>query len=227
MDGSDTTYATGSVSLDVLRQRYMNFRNMLSSWLRNKIFKPISQLNEFYDYVEGQKVLVVPEVDWNHMSLFDMSDYIQNLSQLAQGDGPQKRVSLQTLYRSLGLDMDDEARKIRYEDIQDAIRRKELLSLDRYSLNDLRALGPDDEIAEVEESPVPGESPYEPPMQQPGMAPPGGGMPGAPPGGPPPAPIGGGGGGRGPGRPPGIAPPPPGGGTGIGPGGVPKAPTPS
>jgi hypothetical protein len=229
MDGSDTTYATGSVSLDVLRQRYMQFRNMLGTWLKRKIFAPISKLNDFYEYVEGDKVLVVPEVDWNHMSLFDMSDYIQNLSQLAQGDGPAKKVSLQTLFRSLGLDYDDEARKIRYEDVQDAIRRKELVSLDRYSLNDLRALGPSDEINEIEESPVPGESPYETPEAGAG----GGGMPGAPgglgggggglgglppiPSGPPPSPVG---------RPPGIAPQPPGGGTGIGPGGVPKPPAP-
>lgn len=225
MDGSDTTYATGSVSLDVLRQRYMQFRAMLSAWLKRKIFAPISKLNDFYEYVEGDKVLVVPEIDWNHMSLFDMSDYIQNLSQLAQGDGPAKKVSLQTLFRSLGLDYDDEQRKIRYEDIQDSIRRKELVSLDRYSLNDLRALGPSDEINEIEESPVPGESPYETPSPEMGGM--GGGLPGAgaPPGlgglppmpGGPPAPVG---------RPPGIAPQPPGGGTGIGPGGVPKPPAP-
>lgn len=221
MDGSDTTYATGSVSLDVLRQRYMQFRNILSSWLKRKVFAPISKLNEFYEYVEGDKVLIVPEIDWNHMSLFDMSDYIQNLSQLAQGEGPAKKVSLQTLYRSLGLDYDDEVRKVRYEDIQDAIRRKELMALDRFSLNDLRALGPNDEINEIEESPVPGESPYETPPPDMGGGMPGGGLPGlgGPPlgGMPPSAPVG---------RPPGIAPQPPGGGTGIGPGGVPKPPAP-
>jgi hypothetical protein len=220
MDGTDTTYATGSVALDVLRQRYMQFRNMLSAWLRRKIFAPISKLNDFYEYVDGEKVLIVPEVDWNHMSLFDMSDYINNLSQLSQGEGAQKRVSLQTLYRSLGLEYEEEQRKIRYEDIQDAIRIKEIQSLQRYSLNELRALTPDDEIEEVTEEPVPGESPYLAVPQQPGMpgapgapgAPPGMGMPPAPGAGGPPAPIGGGpkppGGGPKP-PPPGGAPPPP------------------
>lgn len=237
MDGSDTTYATGSVALDVLRQRYMQFRNMLSAWLKRKIFAPISKLNDFYEYIEGEKVLIVPEIDWNHMSLFDMSDYISNLSQLAQGEGMQKKVSLQTLYRSLGLEYEDEQRKMRYEDIQDAIRMREQQSLARYSLDSLRALGPNDEISEVEDEPVPGESPYvAPAMQQPGMpglpgAPPmpgGGGLPPMPPppgggGGlgapkPPPAPIGGG---PRTGKPPAPPPAPP-----VGGGGAPPPPPP-
>src|SRR5258708_15913929 len=71
--GGDVTYANGGISLDVLRQRYMQFRNMMSSWLRKKIFAPIAKLNEFYEYENGEKRLVIPEVDWNHMSLFDTS----------------------------------------------------------------------------------------------------------------------------------------------------------
>jgi len=241
MDGSDTTYATGSVALDVLRQRYMQFRNMLSHFLKEKIFAPIAKLNDFYEYVDGVKTLIIPEIDWNHMSLFDMSDYIQNISNLAQGEGLAKKVSLQTLYRSLGLEYDDEMRKIRYEDIQDTIRSKELAALQQYPLNELRALGRDDEIDEVQEAPVPGENPYDEPDggdMGGGMGGGMGGMPGGgggsplglppPPGGAPSAPIGGGGG-----RPPGTGsgpagvPGPPGGGTGIGPGNIPKPPSPT
>lgn len=204
MDGSDTTYATGSVALDVLRQRYMQFRQMMTGWLKRKIFAPISQINDFYEYVDGEKQLIVPEVDWNHMSLFDMDSYINNMVNLSQGEGVLKRVSLQTLYRSLGLEYEEEQRKIRYEDIQDAIRMRELQAMSRYSIHELKSLGPGDEIEEVADEPVPGQSPYEPPEQtgqggMPGMpgASPMGGIPGGgmkPPGGPPPAPIGGGGG---------------------------------
>lgn len=213
MDGSDTTYATGSVALDVLRQRYMQFRNMLSAWLRRKIFAPISKINDFYEYVDGEKVLIVPDIDWNHMSLFDMSDYIQNLATLTTGEGPAKRLSLQTLYRSLGVDYEDEVRKIKYEDIQDMIRKKELVSLERHSLNELRALTPEDEIDEVQDAPLPGEaSPYD----AAGSAAPGGGggMPGADMGGMGLPPM--------PGAPPAAI-----GGTGIGPGDTPKPPGPA
>jgi hypothetical protein len=202
MDGSDTTYATGSVALDVLRQRYMQFRQMMTTWLKRKIFAPIAQINDFYERVDGEKILIVPEIDWNHMSLFDMDSYINQMVNLTQGEGVAKRASLQTLYRSLGLEYEEEQRKIRYEDIQDAIRTRELQALAKYDLHELKALGPGDEIDEAADEPVPGESPYVTPQNTgalPGSpgglggglgAPPG---PGPMPGAPPPAPMGGGG----------------------------------
>jgi hypothetical protein len=158
----------------------MQFRNMLSSWLRKKIFAPISKLNEFYEYEDGEKKLIIPEIDWNHMSLFDTADYVNVLVQLS---GEQKKVSQQTLYRSLGLEFDEERRKIKKEDISDAIRKKELMSLDRMPLNELRTLSDEDEIPEIVESILPGQSPYDgqaggapPGMDQSGLPP----LPGAP-----------------------------------------------
>lgn len=196
--GADVTYANGGVALDVLRQRYMQFRNMLSNWLRRKIFAPIAKINDFYDRKDGEKILIVPEVEWNHMSLFDMGDYIQNLSQLLSQEP--RKVSLQTLYKSLGLEYEDEMRKIRTENIQMVVQAKEMEALQRMSLNDLRSIGEEDEIQEVTESPLPGEQPYDQPGQGPqGM---GGGMDMG---------LGGGGGGMG-----GGLPPPPGGGLGGG-----------
>jgi len=206
--GSDTTYANGGVALDVLRQRYMQFRNMMSTWLKTKIFAPISKIQGFYDYSGGEKQLIVPEIDWNHMSLFDAGDYINTLVTLSQGQADQKRVSVNTLYRSLGLEYEDEVRKMRKENIQNAIQKKEMAALESMDLNALRALDDEDEIPEPkaagaagQEAPVPGEAP--------GGAP--GGLPDLGlPGGPPPPPPGGGGGGAPP-------PPPPGGGEGGGP----------
>jgi hypothetical protein len=207
MNGTDTTYATGSIALDVLRQRYMQFRNYMASWLRNKIFAPIAEMNDFYSYEGGKKVLSIPEIDWNHMSLFDMSDYINSLSQLAgDGKGANKKVSLQTQYRSLGLEYEDELIKMRYEDVQDAIREREISSLAQFNLHELRSLGPGDEIEEVTEQPVPGQSPYisgQPGGEEGGTGGGGLGDMGGPspgpsnlgqvPGAPPPTPIGGGG----------------------------------
>lgn len=156
--GADTTYANGSVALDVLRQRYMQFRNMLTVWLRRKIFAPISKINDFYEYIDKKKVLIVPDIEWNHMSLFDMGDYITTLKELAtQGQDGKKNVSFQTLYRSLGLSYEDEVQKMRKEDIDEVIRTKEKEALATMSLNELRALGPSDEIQEAIKSPLPGE----------------------------------------------------------------------
>ena len=74
--GADTTYANGGVAFDLLKQRYMQFRNMMANWLKRKIFAPIAKIQNFYEYKEGKKQLIIPEVDWNHMSLFDAFDYI-------------------------------------------------------------------------------------------------------------------------------------------------------
>lgn len=198
--GADTTYANGGVALDVLRQRYMQFRNMLSSWLKRKIFAPISKIQGFYDYSGGEKQLIIPEVDWNHMSIFDAGDYINSLVTLTTGEGEQKRASLHTLYRSMGLEYEDEVRKMRKESIQAAISTKEKAALTTMDLNALRALDEDDEIPEPEapagqpggEAPVPGQT-----------AP--GGLPGLDLGPPPPGGSGSSGGGATP--PPAEAPP--------------------
>ncbi len=159
--GGDVTYANGGITLDVLKQRYLQFRNMLSSWLRRKIFAPISKINDFYEKKDGKKILIVPEVEWNHMSLFDAGDYIQTLVTLLQAgaaEGATPQVSLQTVYRSLGLDYDDENRKMKTESIQNAIYKLESTSLGLMDLNELRTIGPDDIIEQKDEGPVPGEA---------------------------------------------------------------------
>jgi len=95
------------------------------------------------------------------MNLFDMSDYINQLSQLV---GEKKMVSIHTLYRSLGLDYEEEQRKIRKESIDETIKIKEGEMLNKLSLIELRALGEDEEIPDLPDVPVPGESPEEEPV---------------------------------------------------------------
>lgn len=169
--GADTSYANGGVALDVLRQRYMQFRNMMSLWLKRKVFAPISEIQGFWEYKQGaagrssEKQLIIPEVDWNHMSLFDAGDYTANLITLTTPGGAEQpaRASIHTLYRSLGLEWEDEQRKLRKEAIQNAIAQKELAALNNLALTELRAISDDDEIPEPEdganqEPPVPGET---------------------------------------------------------------------
>jgi hypothetical protein len=99
---------------------------------------------------------------------------------------------MQTLYRSLGLDYEDEKRKIRSEAIDQAILAKERKALETMPLSECRALGPNDEIQESVEAPLPGEDvPGE--ESNLGMPPsPGSGLgssePSAPPSPPPPPP---------------------------------------
>ena len=182
MDTEGTAYASASVGLEVLRTRYITFRNMLEKWLEKKIFAPISQIQGFFEYRNGEKVLIVPEIDWNHINLYDLNDYVQALGAYVE----KSQISVHTLYRSLGLNWEEEQRLIREEMVRGAIMSKEQNELKKMGLIELRALDPDEPIVESgEEETVPGEAA---PTGEPGTE----GMPdlgGAPPmpslGGPP------------------------------------------
>lgn len=148
------TYASASVALDVMRQRYNNFRNMMANWLIQKIFAPIAEANDFYKYENGEKKLIVPEIEWNQMTLYDLDSYIGHL--MALYDKQPRATSKKTLFRSLGLNVKDEDANIREESISNAIVERERMELSKMSLSELRALDPETPILESEDTPLPG-----------------------------------------------------------------------
>lgn len=175
--GADTTYANAGVALDLVRQRYEFFRNLMANWLKTKVFLPIAEINNFYEIENGKKKYIIPEVDWNYMSLFDTSEYINNLVTLS-ANGDDKRASIQSLHRSMGLNYEEEIRRIRRENIDAEILKKEKEALAGMDLNTLRAISDDDEIkqpAEPDENADGGESNPEDDMALPGMEMPGSG----------------------------------------------------
>jgi hypothetical protein len=184
MDQEAATYASSSVGLEVLRQRYDIFRNMIKKWLERRIFAPICEIQDFFEYKDGEKRLLVPSIDFNHMNLYDMADFITSIGTFVGN----KQISLQTLHRSLGLAYDDERRRIREEMIDEQIFAKEQQTLGAMKLSELLALDPGKSITEPPggaEAPAKG---------LPGVPPPPGGgldMGGPPPGGEAPPPIGG------------------------------------
>ena len=183
------SYASASVALDVIRQRYNNFRTKMTNWLVNKIFAPMAEANNFYETIEGQKHLVLPEVEWNQMTLYDVDTYIGHLLNLVEKAPPTAPmgVSRTTIYRSLGLDFQDELSNQKREAIEMAIVSKEMAAIAKMSLAELRTLDPNVPIIEKEEAPLPGTeaAPGAPPDML-GGAPPDMGMPPGPDAGPPP-----------------------------------------
>ena len=147
MDQEGATYASSSVGLDVLRQRYDVFRNMLKKWLERKIFAPICELQDFFEYKDGEKRLLVPSIDWNHMNLYDMTDYVQQIGTYVGN----KQVSLQTLHRSLGLSYEEERRRIREEMIDDQVFAKEQQILSNMRLSEIQGLDSTKSIPEPPE----------------------------------------------------------------------------
>lgn len=190
-DSEGASYASSSVGLEVLRQRYDIFRNMMKKWLERKIFAPICELQDFFEYENGEKKLQVPVIDFNHMNLYDLSDYINAINTYVGS----KQISVQTLCRSLGLSYEEEQKRLREESIHEAVINKEKAILSKMRLSELLALDPDKAIPEPPEDVAPAEGeggiggmPSIPGMSSsapPDMgAPPGGGGPegGAPPG---------------------------------------------
>jgi len=138
------TYASASVALDVMRQRYNNFRTLMANWLEKKIFAPISEVQGFYKPEGGVKRLIVPQVEWNHMTLYDLDNYLGHVLGLID----KKKVSTETVYRSLGLNKAEEMANIRAEQIQAAILSKEEQALAQMNLSELRSLDPDKPVPE-------------------------------------------------------------------------------
>jgi len=182
MDQESATYASSSVGLEVLRQRYDIFRNMMKKWLERKVFAPICEIQDFFEYKDGEKRLLVPSIDFNHMNLYDMADYITSIGQFVGN----KQVSLQTLHRSLGLSYEEERRRIREEMIDEQVFAKEQQVLGNMRLSELLGVDPAKAIAEPPgetssaEAAIPG---VEPGGEGGGMGDPMGGSMGGPEGG--------------------------------------------
>ena len=147
MDQEGATYASSSVGLEVLRQRYDIFRNMIKKWIERKIFAPICEIQDFFEYRDGEKVLMVPTLDFNHLNLYDLNDYINSISQFVR----EKQISTQTLYRSLGLSYEEERRRLKEEAIDTAIFQKEQAILASMRLSELQSLDPQKSIPEPPE----------------------------------------------------------------------------
>jgi hypothetical protein len=119
----------------------------MKKWLERKIFAPICEIQDFFEYKDGEKRLLVPSVDFNHMNLYDMADFITSIGQFVGN----KQISLQTLHRSLGLGYEDERRRIREEMIDEQIFAKEQQALGAMKLSELLGLDPGKAITEPPE----------------------------------------------------------------------------
>jgi hypothetical protein len=127
---------------------------MIKKWLERKIFAPMCELQDFFEYEDGEKRLQVPSLDFNHMNLYDMNDYVQTLGTYVGN----KQISIQTLCRSLGLSYEEEQKRLREESIKEAIMAKEKSILGNMRLSELLNLDPEKAIPEPPEETPPGDA---------------------------------------------------------------------
>jgi len=143
---------------------------MMSNWLEKKIFAPISEVQGFYNLTAGKKQLIVPQVEWNKMSLTDLDQYTSHITQGVE----KSRISQRTLDLSLGLNRHNEIVNMRQEMIESSIQQREKEALTQMTLAELRALDPEEEIIAPEKDPLPGQTPLTGPGDAGAM--PGGGL---------------------------------------------------
>lgn len=144
VEHESATYASSSIGLEVLRQRYDIFRNMIKKWLERQIFAPICEIQDFFEYQNGEKRLIVPNVEFNHMNLWDMADYVNTIGTFVTS----KQVSVQTLHRSLGTSYEEEQKRIKQELLNEIILEKEKQALASMRLAELRNIDVDTVINE-------------------------------------------------------------------------------
>lgn len=130
LSGEGPTYANAQVGYDTLARRYMSYRLRLESWIRNKVYKPISETQGFYRPVSGQIAskylsskeqrrlaakkemeLIVPGLVWQQQDLTS-NQSVMSFIQTLQGKG---LVSMTTVLPMLSLDPETEKRNLERE----------------------------------------------------------------------------------------------------------------
>lgn len=106
---------SAQVGVEIMIRRVENWRNKLSKWIENKIFKPIAMMQGFVDEERtaklGKTVYIFPTIKWNDLRLRDKTNWVQLLMQ-AYDKG---MVSLQTVLEEMNLDYDVEIERRREE----------------------------------------------------------------------------------------------------------------
>ena len=130
LNGDGTAYANAQVGFDMLAKRYMTYRMRLESWIYNKVYKPIAQVQGFYRPLTGglstahatskqlkkmaankELELIVPKISWQQQDLTSNQSVMSFLEKLTE----RGMVSKSTIYPMLGLDPEVEKKNLERE----------------------------------------------------------------------------------------------------------------
>lgn len=103
--GEGPTYANAQVAYDILQKRYVYFRNVLTKWVNNKFFLPISIAHGFKDK-DGN--YIIPQVKWSRIDFNKSENWLRTVQELNQAEGSKKLIADRTFVTELGYDYDEE-----------------------------------------------------------------------------------------------------------------------
>jgi hypothetical protein len=123
LNGDGATYANAQVGMDALARRYMSYRLRLENWIKQKVYKPIAEIQGFYKPIPSEinggyrmanrkdRQLMIPDIRWDEQDLTS-NQSVMNFVQQLQGKG---LVSMSTVLPMLGLDPDTEKKNLEKE----------------------------------------------------------------------------------------------------------------
>ncbi len=116
IDGSGPNFATASVALRILVNRYLRNQEILKGWVRNYIFRPIAIQQNFVRLNEwGDEEYILPDIEFEFMNLRDDNQQKQVLKELMK----MGLVSKQTYFGYIGLNYDKEKKMADKEKMED------------------------------------------------------------------------------------------------------------
>ena len=115
--GEGPNYATASVALTILVNRYQRTQEMLADWVKNYVFRPVSIAQDFKRTNEfGEEEYIVPDIEFEFMKLKDDAQQKNLMKELVKLG----YVSKQTFYGYLGLNQAREKKLVAKEKIEEA-----------------------------------------------------------------------------------------------------------
>lgn len=108
--------SNASVALKIMINKYMRKQKKLATWVRENIYKPVAQVQQFYKInKDGEQELIYPEIEWEMMRLQD------DAQQKALYERLQKAgiISKRTFVTYLGLDYEKEKNLVKQEQQED------------------------------------------------------------------------------------------------------------
>lgn len=136
------SYASATVGLEVLKDRYRNLQIQLKKWIERKILEPIAKIQDFYATEGGEEKLIVPTVEFDKINLKETDSFIGAISGLigdpaTPGSG---KISMHTFYELLDTDYEAERVNLKMEARDSIVLMKEIAGMQKMDLAQLKTL---------------------------------------------------------------------------------------
>ena len=107
-----TTYGGSRTPQEIMNTMYLAFREDISFFIQECIFKPVAERKGFYDTDEfGQKVLIYPNISFSRLAIRDAGETYDMLMNLYLKGS----VSISRIYEIMNIDEEEETQKLEEE----------------------------------------------------------------------------------------------------------------